>query len=174
MGANQALGIKDIHDGASKTILLAEVRAGVTPFDCRGVWALSGAPSALWAHGYIGDDNGPNYNAINSQYLGGDVGSLDQADDILACEDIIAAIGSDALLAQMGMSCSTGGGKENWQQTTRSLHNGGVNVCFCDDSVRFISDYIETGTDATLPGCLGLWDKLNLSNDGLSINPTKY
>jgi len=29
MGANIALRIKDIHDGASKTILLAEIRAGL-------------------------------------------------------------------------------------------------------------------------------------------------
>ena len=173
MGANISSKITDIHDGTSKTILLAEIRAGVTSFDCRGVWALSGGPSALWAHGYIGDDNGPNFNAINGNYSQYDGGTLDSADDSLGCGDVQTAVGGGVRLAQMGMGCASGG-KANWQQTARSLHAGGVNVCFADDSVRFISDYIELGTPGTPPACLGLWDKLNLIDDGLSIKPNGY
>jgi prepilin-type processing-associated H-X9-DG protein len=173
MGANISSKITDIHDGTSKTILLGEIRAGVTSFDCRGVWALSGAPSAMWAHGYVGDDNGPNFNAINALYNPYDGGTLDAADDILGCDDVVTAVGGAVRLAQMGMSCSTGG-KANWQQTARSLHSGGVNVCFVDGSVRFISDYIQLGTPGTPPACLGIWDKLNLADDGQSFNAASY
>ncbi len=51
---------------------------------------------------------------------------------------------------------------------------GGVNVCLADGSVRFISDFIELGTAGTPPQCLGVWNKLNLSRDGLPIDASKY
>ena len=48
MGANVSLRIDDIKDGASNTILVGEIRAGLTTFDPRGVWAWGGGcPSAL-------------------------------------------------------------------------------------------------------------------------------
>jgi prepilin-type N-terminal cleavage/methylation domain-containing protein/prepilin-type processing-associated H-X9-DG protein len=161
MGANISLRIDDIHDGASNTILVGEIRAGVIPQDPRGVWAMSGAcPSALWAHGYVFDDNGPNYNGING-------------DDPVSCSEAQAAFGGDVKLIQAGMSCFVGN-LPNSQQTARSLHPSGVNVCLADGSVRFISDFIELGTNGTAPGCLGVWDKLNLSNDGLPIDASKF
>ena len=161
MGANISLRIDDIHDGASNTILVGEIRAGVIPQDPRGVWAMSGAcPSALWAHGYVFDDNGPNYNGPNG-------------DDPVACSEAQAAFGGDVKLIQAGMSCYVGN-LPNIQQAARSLHPGGVNVCLADGSVRFISDFIELGTNGTPPACLGVWDKLNLSNDGLPIDASKF
>jgi prepilin-type processing-associated H-X9-DG protein len=54
------------------------------------------------------------------------------------------------------------------------MHGGGVNVCLADGSVRFVSDFIELGTPGTPPGCLGVWDKLNLSNDGQSIDGRQF
>ena len=77
------------------------------------------------------------------------------------------------MLIQMGMSCYEGNDYDV-QQTSRSMHPGGVNVCLADGSVRFISDFIELGTNGTPPGGLGVWDKLNLSNDGLPIDASKY
>jgi prepilin-type processing-associated H-X9-DG protein len=56
----------------------------------------------------------------------------------------------------------------------RSMHSGGVTVCFADASVHFISDFVELGVNGTPPQCLGVWDKLNLSNDGLSLDASKY
>jgi prepilin-type N-terminal cleavage/methylation domain-containing protein/prepilin-type processing-associated H-X9-DG protein len=161
MGANISERVDDIRDGASNTILLGEIRAGLIPQDTRGIWAMSGAcPSALWAHGYIYDDNGPNYNGPNG-------------DDLMTCTDVNTVIGSPAKVTQMGMSCSAGD-YPNTQQTVRSMHGGGVNVCFADASVRFISDFIELGTQGTPPACLGVWDKLNLSCDGLPLDVSKY
>jgi prepilin-type N-terminal cleavage/methylation domain-containing protein/prepilin-type processing-associated H-X9-DG protein len=160
MGANLSVKVKDVTDGASKTIMLAEVRAGLTSYDCRGVWAMSGGPSALWADGYIGDDGGPNAISL-------------EADDMLSCTDLDNALGGEAGVAKLGMPCAPGG-KANWQQTTRSMHgSGGVNTCFVDGSVRFISDYIDVGTETT-PPTLGTWDKLILSADGQNVKSNNF
>jgi len=166
MGANDALKVTDIKDGASKTILLGEVRAGIVPLDCRGTWAMSGAPTSLWACGYDGDDNGPNYNAVNGNY----VGNQGLADDIEACSAVAAAVGGKIPLAKLGMSCSTDDWP-NWQQTARSMHSDGVNVAFADGSTVFISDFVQTGT---AQNNLGTWDKLMLANDGQSIKANSY
>ena len=69
-----------------------------------------------------------------------------------------------------GMTCAPGG-KPNWQQTVRSLHTSGGNVCFADGSVRFMSDFIELGTSYL---SLGVWDKLNLSNDSQPVDASKF
>ena len=158
MGANVSLRIDDIKDGASNTILVGEIRAGVTSFDTRGVWGMSGAcPSALWAHGYNCDANGPNCNQTNS-------------DDPMTCTDIQTAVGGATQLITLGMSCWSGNGP-NWQQGARSMHGGGVMTCFCDGSVHWISDFIQLGTS---PSGLGVWDKLNLSNDGMPIDASTF
>ena len=49
--------------------------------------------------------------------------------------------------------------------------SGGVNTCFADGSVHFISDFIQLGTTDL---SLGVWDKLNLSNDHLPVDASSY
>ena len=70
------------------------------------------------------------------------------------------------------MACSNGDWS-NWQQTVRSLHEGGGNIALADGSVRFVSDYIQLGSPGT-PPTLGIWDRLILSNDGLPIDSSKF
>lgn len=158
MGANVSVDFGGIRDGTSNTILVGHLRAGVTEFDCRGVWAMSGgSPSALWAHGTVGDDNGPN--AISND-----------ADDVLACQAIRAAVGDAAKLAKLGMPCSSGDWP-NFQQTARSPHPGGVFVTLADGSVRFISDYINIVQSG---GQLSVWERLNASSDALVLSGDQF
>jgi prepilin-type N-terminal cleavage/methylation domain-containing protein/prepilin-type processing-associated H-X9-DG protein len=163
MGANAAISLKDVRDGTSKTLLLGEIRAGLIPQDTRGTWAMSGAcPSALWCHGYFSDDNGPNDNETNG-------------DDERACSDVESSVGGYIQLIKKGMSCWDGNGAD-FQQTARSMHAGGVNACLCDGSVRFISDFIDKGVSWATPSPTAehVWDRLNLSNDGQTIEPNQF
>ncbi len=164
MGANTSCRIEDIRDGTSNTILMGEIRAGVVPFDARGIWAMSGScPSALWGCGFVSDDYGPNCNAAN-------------ADDPMGCSHIYTAVGGAVPLAQLGMPCSYSD-SPNWQQTARSMHSGGVNVCMCDGSVRFIFDQIQVSSGFVAnptPATLSVWDRLILSSDGQPIDASSY
>jgi prepilin-type N-terminal cleavage/methylation domain-containing protein len=165
MGSDRSVTMAQITDGTSCTVMLAEIRAGITSFDSRGVWAMAGAcASSLWCHGGGGtNDNGPN-------------NQWDGADDVYVCEDIWTAFGGEKNVQAMGMSCSTGGGfgsgiggYANEQQTARSMHVGGVYACFCDGSAQWISDYVDiTGKP------FSVWDRLMLSADGLVIPSDAY
>ncbi len=170
MGANLSLSLKQIRDGTSKTVLVGEIRAGLIPQDTRGVWAMATAcGSALWAHGYFSDANGPNCSDT-------------QGDDPKTCSEVQVAFGGSSgsgskgekAVILMGMSCYGGGSNPDVQQGSRSMHKGGVNVCLADGSVRFVSDFVQTGTNATPPACLGVWDKLNLSNDHETIQAGQF
>ena len=159
MGANCSVTVAQIHDGTSNTALLAEVRAGVVNFDSRGVWAMSGGSSALWAHGGIwGDDAGPNCPNADS-------------DDVAAGAAIRTAFGSIDALINEGMPCFS-----DWsvtvQVTARSLHAGGINTVFADGSVHWIGDYIQAKPSTSTN--LSVWDRLMASADGMPTTSDGY
>jgi len=152
MGNMQALRMGDITDGSSNTMLLAELRAGLTPTDRRGVWALGEAGSSvLFWHGFSGDANGPN--ARN-----------DNADDIDGCSQLVAEVGYQRLRDQR-MTCWTP--CPSWQATARSVHYGGVHIALADGSVRFVSDHIAS--TGVFGGCCTVWDRLIGSGDGVPL-----
>jgi prepilin-type N-terminal cleavage/methylation domain-containing protein/prepilin-type processing-associated H-X9-DG protein len=159
MSVNTAVTMKRITDGTSGTIMLGEIRAGLTDKDSRGVWALGHAGTSLIAmFGSGSDDSSPNY-----------CGAL--ADDVFS-EICYAGSrcqfgGGTGPTAAECMPC--GGSTYAAQQTTRSSHPGGVHVAMCDGSVQFVTDDIES------TGCYGQcctpWDYMIASADGGAPGP---
>ena len=160
MGGNVSIRLEEVFDGATNTIMLAEVRSGLNAVDRRGVWAM-GAPgsSTLWGHA-SDDAIGPNPCTTAS-------------DNILGCSELISVAGGESITIQECMSCCNG--CSNSQATCRSRHVGGVYAAMCDASVRFISNQVEKGGtwDISLDDFL-TWQRLNASNDSLPIDSSKF
>lgn len=150
---NKRTKISQIVDGTSHTLMVAEVRIGLSELDRRGVWAMGATgASNLCKHGFEGDCNGPNPANENS-------------DDIMGCRELMAQIGAATLTTER-MTC--------WlecpshQAAPRSRHApGGVHVLMCDGSVHWVSDDINTtGPNG---GCCSVWDRLVAARDGLPV-----
>jgi prepilin-type N-terminal cleavage/methylation domain-containing protein/prepilin-type processing-associated H-X9-DG protein len=142
MGPNASVAFRRITDGASKTILIGEIRAGITEQDARGVWAMGHAGASLLAmYGSEGDANGPNacYQKADDVYSNV-CGKPDGISNCLDCDPGYFA-----------------------QATTRSVHAGGAYIAMCDGSVSFVSDDIETSGQYGNWG--SLWDRLIASAD---------
>ncbi|HEY3391186.1 MAG TPA: DUF1559 domain-containing protein [Lacipirellulaceae bacterium] len=141
MGPNVASTLAQITDGTSKTIMLAEVRAGLYQGDSRGTWAFGHAGGNLVVkYGSNGDANGPNF-----------CGTL--SDDVFGVGFVCDP--NAEMLAQC-MTCYGPGSAD--QATSRSAHVGGVFIALCDGSVQFISDDIETS--GSYGSCCKPWDHL--------------
>jgi prepilin-type processing-associated H-X9-DG protein len=124
MGINYGAKLSTIQDGSSNTVLFNEVRIGIRPQDKRGVWALGFPGSSVTAAAAWGDSPVPN-------------DPQDGSDDLEYCNEFF--YGGIGTKDQMG--CWTG--CLSWQGQARSQHNGGVNACFGDGAVRFISNSID-------------------------------
>jgi len=156
MGPNVSLAIGEIRDGTSNTLLVCEVRAGVTDRDRRGTWAMgTGGASCLFGYGSRADADGPNVCNENS-------------DDLDGCAYLEQTDPGAAVLTRECMTCCNCG---SCQATTRSQHAGGVFVCFADGSVHFISNFIETNG---IYGNFGsVWDRLIAPADGMPVDSSK-
>jgi len=164
MGANDSLAIPDVTDGTSQTILVAEVRSGMSSADSRGVWALGiGGSSALWAHGSSIESN---CNGPNSPQVG--------SDRIISCDVFRRGFGQGTGIAALGMSCEAG---MNHAATSRSSHEGGIQALFVDGSVHYIGDYVDvtgSGISGNVNWEPSVWDRLNLSKDGRLVEKGSY
>jgi prepilin-type N-terminal cleavage/methylation domain-containing protein len=146
MGPNASVKLGQITDGTTNTIMIGEIRAGLTENDARGIWAMGHAgPSLLAGYGAGGDDNGPNVcNAVHRE------------------DDVFSDTCGDKFAASICMSCDP---DYFAQATVRSVHTGGAYLAMCDGSVQFVSDDIET-TGATIgSSCCGPWDYMIASGD---------
>jgi prepilin-type N-terminal cleavage/methylation domain-containing protein/prepilin-type processing-associated H-X9-DG protein len=149
MGLNAALTIGQILDGTSQTLMVGELRAGLSENDRRGTWALGGpGASSLWGHA---TDNAIGPNAC-----------MEGSDSISGCAKIQSDVGKDTTLAEC-MACDDLG---NSQGGVRSAHPGGAYCGFVDGSVHFISDFIDKGTLWELdPKEYHTWQRLCASGD---------
>ena len=168
MGHSLSMGISEIYDGASNTMLLDEVRVGLVAGDPRGTWALDvPAASTLWAHAW-GDANGPNLCS-------------DGVDNLLDCDALKTASPGLSVLRAECMTCSFYAGG-NDQGIPRSRHPGGLYATMADGSVRFISNYIEKGNASSwtivsppsLTSTFLCWQRLCASQDGQVIDGNKF
>jgi prepilin-type N-terminal cleavage/methylation domain-containing protein/prepilin-type processing-associated H-X9-DG protein len=146
MSSNYGCRIVDISDGTSQTAMVAELRAGLSQIDPRGVWAM-GFPGASIVNAGRGA-----YNPSPNNILGGT--GADGGDEL---EDGGSYCSPQGALLKMG--CTTSGSLMT-SAMSRSLHIGGVNVCLADGSVRFIKDSI-TELD---------WCRLMSKSDGQIIS----
>jgi prepilin-type N-terminal cleavage/methylation domain-containing protein len=162
MGPNVGVKLKQITDGTSKSIMIAEIRAGITELDGRGVWSLGHAGASLVAkYGAAGDDNGPN-------------NCYPHGDDIYAenlCDTGGGGVTCDAATKSPGapecMTCHLG---TNYSQAApRSMHPAGLHVAMCDGSVQFISNDVETS--GCFGDCCAPWDRMIASADGEKGGP---
>jgi len=158
MGMNTALSIAKITDGTSQTILIGELRAGVSEADPRGTWALGAAgASSLWGHG---TDNAIGPNAC-----------LPGGDGIFGCGRIKGTVGGEEGLLRECMPCDDVAG----QGTVRSMHVGGAYIGFVDGSVHFVSDFIDKGTQWNLdPLEYHTWQRLCASGDQQVVDESEY
>jgi prepilin-type N-terminal cleavage/methylation domain-containing protein len=132
MSANYGCRLTDVVDGLSNTIMVGELRAGKSPLDPRGVWALGFPSSSIVNAGRAAYNPTPN-NTL------GDSGN--DGDEIQTCFKFWnSTIGS-----LDGLGCIKGGNLMT-SGMSRSMHTGGVMACLGDGSVRFIMNSISEQT----------------------------
>ena len=169
MAPNNSLSMKQITDGTSKVVALAELRADPSPSGARGVWSYPFGCSAVCAFGAsesytpgIGEDPGPNFagdaTGNSGDHVGGCASGLTQAQ--------VYALGmgcvNDSVDAVMG---------------PKSTHPGGLLTVFCDGSVHWLDDGIQIGlvgaqSQAAIQN--GYWEMLFLSQDGANVPADVY
>lgn len=149
-----------IADGTTNTIMLAEMRTGLSALDRRGVWAMGMCGSNIHCrHAWNGAQQ-PNDCKTG-------------VDDIYDIQKVKDELGPETLAAECMDAYSTDSG----QSVVRSVHPGGAFVALADGSVRFISDFVDTA-DIKYEGFVGqdkvptedtfrVWQRLNISADGM-------
>ena len=149
-GANYSVRIRHIKDGASKTVAVDELRAGLNENDIRGCWAMPGLSVGTAA--FFGDAHAPNASGGNS-------------DDMENCK--VAGLAGDGS-QRMGCFDSDNTG----QMAARSSHPGGVHVLMVDGSARFVGDDIDSKASRTScgPRPHGVWQALHTRAGGEDVN----
>ncbi len=121
-GVNRGAGFRDILDGSSNTMVIAEYLTG-TSDDWRG-WFYTNRAGAQYMHA----TNPPNSKA---------------PDNLLAYP---AACTASTNLPLMNLPCVPDGNTDNNFATSRSRHVGGSQVLLGDGAIRFVSENISLTT----------------------------
>jgi prepilin-type N-terminal cleavage/methylation domain-containing protein/prepilin-type processing-associated H-X9-DG protein len=130
---NDGIKITEITDGSSNTAMIDELRIGPDANDLRGTWAMGQCGASIVAGSGRSDSPGPNI-------------SRDGFDDIQG--------GTNRPEIGMGAYVTNSN-----QVTAKSRHTGGVNIGFCDGSVRFVKNNVT----------VTMWFALHSRNDGLTL-----
>jgi prepilin-type N-terminal cleavage/methylation domain-containing protein len=187
MAPNQSLSMKQVTDGTSKVIILAEMRADPDAGCPRGVWGFDTASSALYSHGatgyrYLTQGAGSNYgstdigpNCAGSTFTTSSTTPAGSGDRVLNCGN--SGLFSGTQLFAYGMGCLNDG--ENASSGPKSSHPGGLLTVFCDGSVHWMDDTIQIGK--TMPAGTavgnfvnGYYEMLFLSADGANVPQDAY
>jgi prepilin-type N-terminal cleavage/methylation domain-containing protein/prepilin-type processing-associated H-X9-DG protein len=149
-GISNTTRLTDITDGTSNTIMINHLRAGLSPLDIRGTWAI-GQPGASLT------EAGRNYNPTpNNNLDGGAVG-----DEMQGCYKFYqTGMGTQQRMGCFPNNIYDPGDLPDQQNSAmaRSLHPAGVNAGMADGSVRFITNSIDQFT----------WCILQSKNDGFT------
>jgi prepilin-type processing-associated H-X9-DG protein len=141
--------IADITDGTSNTMAVAEYLKGLDAWDIRGAFVSHrAAMQTLFV------TLGPNSTAKDriTGYFCPSVGST--------------AAGNGAVDdPSMNLPCAPSDGDQDYA-SPRSRHPGGVHAVFCDGSVRFISDSVNSHAPTSLTDPPGTWQRLGWMADG--------
>jgi len=121
-GLNRGASIRDITDGTSNTMLMAEYLTGTT-VDWRG-WFYTSRAGSQFLHA----TNGPNSKV---------------PDNLLAYH---AGCSTASNLPQQNLPCIADGSTPNNFSTSRSRHVGGCHALMGDGAVRFVSENINGTT----------------------------
>jgi prepilin-type N-terminal cleavage/methylation domain-containing protein/prepilin-type processing-associated H-X9-DG protein len=147
--------LTDITDGTSNTIMMNELRAGVSPLDIRGTWAI-GQPGASFTNA------GRFYNPTPNNNLEYPAGSnLQAGDEMQGCYKFwTPGVGAIQRMGCFPSNAVDPGDLPDQQNSAmaRSLHQNGVNAGMADGSVRFISNSIDQFN----------WCVLQSKNDGFT------
>jgi prepilin-type N-terminal cleavage/methylation domain-containing protein len=167
---NVACSMKQITDGTSKTVIVAELRADIGATSLRGLWCGTSGTNALYGHGgYNVSATGSSNNTTLLPVA--DVGPNNaQGDQTISCPSTTSAAGSASQAVQLGMGCGTAGVNDVTTQGPKSQHPGGVLTVFCDGSVHWIDDAIQVGNGSNN----AYYEMLFLSSDGGSLPQDVY
>jgi len=132
-GLGRSLKIAQITDGTTNTMMLGELRVGLSSRDRRGTWAMGLCGSSLHC------EHAANWVRSPNSCSPGD-------EDFRGGQDVADDVGR----ATMEAECM---GASSWdysaQSVVRSTHPGGVHISMADGSSRFVSDFIDTGAQTT-------------------------